>query len=372
MRIAIVNERWEGGAARCTRDLMRELGKHNEVLYFPRDNEETMTSILRELDGYRPNIVHCHSFYGGLPYEFLPLVSKRYSTCFTVHDPRPIGTIAPICWNCEQNATCRYCPMVSSGWRQLLRNDYYRARKAKRRAHDQCAATLQVVAPSRWLLERLGTQELGRFRRHHIPNGVDSKHFKFVPSARAEFGLPERQPVVLFLAWNPTHDLDPRKGLRTVAAAFERHVFPAAPDTILAVAGEAYAPNHPNVRPLGRISRERLPRLYSTVNMYVTATVADNLPYAILEAMACGLPVVATNVGGIPELVTDGESGLLVPPADPDVLGAAILHLLRDPDLASRMGKEGRGRVEREFTMAKFVSAYERLFEEMSKPHAMN
>jgi glycosyltransferase involved in cell wall biosynthesis len=262
--------------------------------------------------------------------------------------------------------------MVPSGWRQLLRNDYYRARKAKRRAHDRCAATLQVVAPSRWLVERLGTQELGRFRRHHIPNGVDSEHFKFVPGARAEFGLPERQPIVLFLAWNPTYDLEHRKGLPTVAAAFERHVFPAAPDTILAVAGEAYAPNHPNVRPLGRISRERLPRLYSTVNMYVTATVADNLPYTILEAMACGLPVVATNVGGIPELVTDGESGLLVPPADPDVLGAAILHLLRDPDLASRMGKEGRGRVEREFTMAKFVSAYERLFEEMSKPHAMN
>jgi len=54
---------------------------------------ETSEGILEELSKFRPDVVHCHSFYGNLPYEFLPIVSKRYPTCFTVHDPRPIGTM---------------------------------------------------------------------------------------------------------------------------------------------------------------------------------------------------------------------------------------------------------------------------------------
>src|ERR1700730_17735821 len=160
MRIAIVHEAWGAGAARCAQDLRHGLGQRHAISYFPRSNDiETVEGILEELERFRPDVVNCHSFYGNLPYEFLPVVSARYRTCFTVHDPRPIGTLQSECWTCEENATCRYCPLIGSRWRQFLRNPYYHQRKVKRTAHQRCRSNLQVVAPSRWMLKRLEAQE---------------------------------------------------------------------------------------------------------------------------------------------------------------------------------------------------------------------
>jgi glycosyltransferase involved in cell wall biosynthesis len=75
----------------------------------------------------------------------------------------------------------------------------------------------------------------------------------------------------------------------------------------------------------------------------------DGIPNVMVEAMACGVPVVSTNVSGIPELVTDGSNGLLVPPEDPDAIARALLRLHRDPALAGRLGAEGVGTVRDRF-----------------------
>ena len=80
---------------------------------------------------------------------------------------------------------------------------------------------------------------------------------------------------------------------------------------------------------------------------------------AILEAMSAGKPVIATAVGGNPELVEDGKTGYLVPPGDVDSMAAALGRLLTDRDLARRMGECGRARVEREFGVPKMVDHYE-------------
>jgi glycosyltransferase involved in cell wall biosynthesis len=142
-------------------------------------------------------------------------------------------------------------------------------------------------------------------------------------------------------------------------------VLPAIPNAILAVAGESFAPNHPNVRPLGLVSIDRLPRLLSAADVYVLPTLADNLPYTIMEAMGCGVPVVATNVGGIPEQIAHNVTGLLVPPAHPRELGEAIVALLSNEDRALKMGANGRSRAVDLFSMRAFVEAHERLFQEM-------
>jgi glycosyltransferase involved in cell wall biosynthesis len=368
LRIAIVHENWGAGAARCAMDLRRELGRGgHEICYFPRSSGESGEVILAELAQFRPDVVHCHSFYGNLPYEFLPTVSGLYPTCFTVHDPRPIGTMDLACWSCEQNAKCRRCPLVRSGWRQLLRNPYYQQRKVKRQAHRRCPDNMQIVAPSDWMLRRLGRQELGRFGLRHIPYGIDLDHFGRLPNTRAEFGLPQDQPVVLFSAWYETNrTVGVRKGLADLAEAFISGVVPAMPRAILAVAGESFVPNHPNVRPLGLVGHDRLPQMFSAADVYVLPTLADNLPYTVLEAMGCALPVVATNVGGIPEQIAHGETGLLVSPAQPAALGAAILEVLSNPDRARQMGGNGRARAEAMYSMGAFVAAYERLFREMT------
>ncbi len=80
----------------------------------------------------------------------------------------------------------------------------------------------------------------------------------------------------------------------------------------------------------------------SAVDVFVVSSVKEGLPYALLEAMAAGLPIVATRVGGIPEVVTDGRCGLLIPPGDPDALSRGICRLVQDPHLAAALGAEAR------------------------------
>jgi glycosyltransferase involved in cell wall biosynthesis len=98
--------------------------------------------------------------------------------------------------------------------------------------------------------------------------------------------------------------------------------------------------------------------LLAASQVFVLATRSEGLPLTVLEAMAAGLPVVASRVGGIPELVVDGETGLLVPPGDPVGLADAIARLLDDRRLRERLGAAGRSRVEQHFGRDAFVEAH--------------
>lgn len=100
-------------------------------------------------------------------------------------------------------------------------------------------------------------------------------------------------------------------------------------------------------------------------DIFVLPSLSEGLPSAILEAMASSLPVVASRTGGIPELVIDGETGLLVPPADAAALARAIDHLAGHPDAARYMGQRGRARVEEQFTMERKILDTENICESL-------
>jgi glycosyltransferase involved in cell wall biosynthesis len=95
---------------------------------------------------------------------------------------------------------------------------------------------------------------------------------------------------------------------------------------------------------------EDVPALLETLDVVALPSWTEGLPLVLLEAMARGRPVVATRVGGTPELVTDGETGLLVPPRDPEALAAALRRVLDDADLARRLGDAGRAQVAERFS----------------------
>jgi glycosyltransferase involved in cell wall biosynthesis len=88
-----------------------------------------------------------------------------------------------------------------------------------------------------------------------------------------------------------------------------------------------------------------VPQHLVTADIYVQSSHQEGLPNSVLEAMACGLPVVATRVGGTEELVVDGDNGLLVPPGDAGCLAAALSRLLQDGDARRRMGQRSRARI---------------------------
>jgi glycosyltransferase involved in cell wall biosynthesis len=101
--------------------------------------------------------------------------------------------------------------------------------------------------------------------------------------------------------------------------------------------------------------RTDVPQLLATSDLFVLPSLDDAFPTVLLEAMAAGLPVVATNVGGIPEIIDSGEVGVLVPPADADALAEAIDSLLNDVVRRERMGRAGRRRVEQEFSTQRWT-----------------
>ena len=91
--------------------------------------------------------------------------------------------------------------------------------------------------------------------------------------------------------------------------------------------------------------------LLRQVDVFVMASFAEGLPVVLMEAMAAGVPVVATRIAGIPELVDDGRNGFLVPPGHPAIAAAAVRQLLEDADLRNRFAIAGRAKVEREFNI---------------------
>lgn len=114
------------------------------------------------------------------------------------------------------------------------------------------------------------------------------------------------------------------------------------------------------VRFLG--ARSDVDRLLHAADFFVLPSDTEGLPLSVLEAMAHGLPIVASNVGGIPELIDHDKEGLLIPPADPTALAAAIQRLAGDPALRQRLGEAARARAGGEFSLSTTVRNYDRLY----------
>ncbi len=92
----------------------------------------------------------------------------------------------------------------------------------------------------------------------------------------------------------------------------------------------------------GKVHKDAVPAVLDRADIFINTTTVDNLPTSVLEAFACGLCVVSTNVGGIPFLVKHGMDGFLVPPGDPDAMAAAVIRILKEPGLAGKLSTNGR------------------------------
>lgn len=180
-------------------------------------------------------------------------------------------------------------------------------------------------------------------------NGLDLDDFEGLPPRRSE------TPTVLFVG-----GLEPRKGLEYVVLAMER-VLESVPDAkLVAVAKTGFRGTDEwawfetladrlgikgQVQFLESVSQEKLLQSYSDCDLLVLPSKTEGWGLSLMEAMACGKPVVASRVGGIPELVRDGQDGLLVEPGDVRALADSIVSVLKDPALRRRMGISGRERV---------------------------
>lgn len=188
---------------------------------------------------------------------------------------------------------------------------------------------LTLVSPSFWLSEEAGRSELlSGYPSHVIPNGVDTKVFRQYNKdlARSLFNIPQNVPVLLTLA----EDLRAyRKGCDVLLEALALSPLPKHWLVVSAGRGQLRIHGYRSMS-FGSIQDERLlALLYSAVDMLVVPTRQDNLPNVVLESMACGTPVVATNVGGLPEAVDEGRTGCLAEKVGAYALSEALRRASR-------------------------------------------
>ncbi len=189
-------------------------------------------------------------------------------------------------------------------------------------------------------------------RVHVILNGIDTEEYRPVESRDALERYGAREPYVLFVG-RITH----QKGLSTLLAAAPSIVgaqlvlAAGAPDTeeLARETEEAVAQFDDAVWIEQMLPKDEVIELLSHATVFVCPSIYEPLGIVNLEAMACGTAVVASRVGGIPEVVVEGETGLLVPPEDPEALAQAINKLVAAPERARAMGEAGRRRAVDEF-----------------------
>jgi glycosyltransferase involved in cell wall biosynthesis len=228
------------------------------------------------------------------------------------------------------------------------------------------------IAGSYAIREKLIAQKIAAADRvTTIHYGVDFRRFEALPdreAMRRELGLPLGAPVVATAC-----RLEPQKGLGYLQEAFRR-VCREMPGAILLIAGtgpleepmRAFAARHglaDNFRFLGW--RSDVPRLLAAVDVFALASLWEAFGLVFAEAGLARVPVAATRVEGIPEVVRDGETGILVPPEDAGALADAILLLLRDRDLAARMAAAGHAHVRANFGVERMVDRHVELYEQV-------
>ncbi len=111
--------------------------------------------------------------------------------------------------------------------------------------------------------------------------------------------------------------------------------------------------------------RRDLPRIYADLDLLVVSSNNEGTPVSAIEAMASGCPVVATRVGGLPDIIKDGETGYLVPAKQPQPLAAAMLELIQDPQRAAQMGRLAQLSVKQRFSLDRLLRDTENLYEEL-------
>jgi glycosyltransferase involved in cell wall biosynthesis len=226
-----------------------------------------------------------------------------------------------------------------------------------------------VVAISAGIRAALVAAEVPATCIRLIPSGVDTTRFTPDPAARRQIrqshGLDAREPLVL-----ATGALVERKGYQTLLQAAQ-HLKAQARQCRYLICGDGQLRSALQAQ-AGALGLERdvqfagfcsdVAPYLAAADLFVHVPLWEGLGVAVIEALAAGLPVVASRVGGIPELITDQETGLLVPPQDPPALAAALCRLLDDPLTARALGQTGQSRVRARFDMAVMTQANETLY----------
>lgn len=304
-------------------------------------------------------ILNLHWIAGFVDYRrFFSTLGAGQTVVWTLHDMGPFTGGCHYALGCERfEAECGACFQLGSEHPKDLSA---RVHARKSQAFSNLAPSdLHIVAPSRWLADEARKSALfARFPISVIANGIDMSVFspRDRAQSRQELGLDGDATIVLFVS---DHVANYRKGFDLLEAAVARADL--GPKVQTAAIGDVAKSSvfGPGCVSLGRFKDEgRLAAAYSAADVLVLPSRADNLPNVAIEAMACGLPVIAFDVGGIRDIVVDGETGFLVPEADIDALAACLSRTVSDSTFLSAARARCRSVATQRFDLPKQAQQY--------------
>ena len=321
-------------------------------------SREAVRQITNLIHVEKPDLLHCHNIYHQLTPSIISAAARlNVSVVLTLHDYKPVCPVytqlckGEVCTKCSggrfEALLTQRCADGSLGRSALLWAEarYHAAVRSYQRVD-------KFIAPSRFMRDAV-VHRFGEDRVVHIPNGIDASAIEVTG---------QDEGFVLYLG-----RLSPEKGVETLLRA---HAADHA-TWRLVVAGsgpllDSFRSRFPLAEFTGHLTGEALKTRLSQASVVVVPSEwHENSPLSILETMAHAKPIVASRIGGIPELVRNGETGLLFEPKDTQQLSSRIRMLLDDSDLRTKFGRRARKIVESEYSLrrhgASLLSLYENL-----------
>jgi len=312
----------------------------------------------------RFDLVHFHDLFMAISPRTLQLVARTQPVAFTTHDCSAFtgGCLYPL--ECERFTTaCGGCPRRA----EIGRFDFTSSNLRRMRSVPRCKG-VHYIFPSKWIHREASRSLDFAGTATHIPNGFDPKPYSYrePADARRALGLPGDRKIVALSSGMLD---DKRKGVAFALKALEANR-DLNPFVVLIGSGTAEiegALRGLDVLLAGFVEeRARLGLFYAAANLLLFPSLADNLPITIQEAMAAGTPVLAFNVGGVPELVQEGKTGWLVPLGDQKALNRALRRALESGETAN-FGARAQALIANEYSRDLCVERHLELYQSAVK-----
>lgn len=312
---------------------------------------------------FKPNLVHAHNLHSSyFDLRALPWLSQQAPLVLTLHDAWVMSGHCAHSLDCEKWLKgCGECPYLDIDPPIARDATAYNLRR-KQEIYQQCR--LFLITPSRWLMEKAKCSILSPaiIDSHVIPYGIDLSIFKpgNKESARDKLNIPQHKFVILFVAhalkrniWKDYATL--QNAMQIIAERHAEEVYLIN----LGEGGETVRYGSAEIRFVPFIeSPQEVALYYQAADVYLHSAKADTFPNTVLEAMACGLPVIGTHVGGIPEQIREGENGFLFPLGDAQAMSECVERLIGNHELHESMSQASQRIAQEEYNLPLMIERH--------------
>lgn len=346
--------------------------KHN---LFAVDIANTGTNITALPEFTQADVIHLHWINQGMLSltDIRRIIQSGKPIVWTMHDMWPFTGICHYAGDCDKYATqCHNCPQLYKGSRKDIA---YRTFQKKKKLFE--GAQITFVACSRWLESLAKKSDLIKGQTiTNIPNAINTNLFKprDKKQAREKCHLPQDKKLLLFGSVKIT---DKRKGIDYLVSACKQ-IASSYPDfskelgvVVFGNQAEQYASLFPfPIYPMNYVSNEKeLVDIYNAVDLYVTPSLQDNLPNTIVEAMACGIPCIGFNVGGIPQMIDHLHNGYVAEDQSSKDLANGIHWALTEGEYES-LSEEACRKAVSSYSESTIAKKYVEIYNKITGNHA--